>query len=349
MAEDPETIDFSSITPLPNFNVDDTPELQYRPFKEGTYHLTMALMKMPEDSWIELDRTYRTKMAMKRQSLERQRGIVTAFSPEGWEASYEALEVQVSFLVKRFPSQFSRTATGVKNHILSEEWDLRRDSTLWLKRHPTEVMGLLTLDDYVIMVPDGTYCREGMEQYRVRAGTVCFPGGWKVRDKLNLSVWELHAGKVPGYESKIALSMNRFFARLKVSDPVQRFNYHIDPSPDLCHPTSHHNTSQGPASLNELYFRVERQCLRRLPRTRGIVFQIRTYLYSVSEICGHSINSIVLQEPGKLLNEETAVRWRKSIDGLQGAIAGYKNKGAWEEAIIKALDEWLAKSGIKLE
>jgi dimethylamine monooxygenase subunit A len=209
-------------------------------------------------------------------------------------------------------------------------------------------MGLLTLDDYVIVVPDAVM-EGGQEVYRVRAGTVCFPGGWKVPDKLNLSIFELHAGKVPGYEAKIALSMNRFFARLKVEEPVQRYNYHIDPSPDLCHPTSHHNVEKGPATLNELHFRVERQCLRRLPRTRGIIFQIRTYLYPLSEMFEQTPDATKLQQPGKRLNHETASRWRKSIDHLEGEIASYKNKSVWQEAVVKALEEWFAKNTSRLD
>jgi dimethylamine monooxygenase subunit A len=333
---------------LVNFDVTEAHEMQYRPFKDAKYHLNMGLMKMPQESWIELDSTYKQKMALKRQLLTEKREILTAFAPEGWEASYEALELQVAFLVQRFPRQFSRTDVGIRNHILDEAWDLRRKSELWQKRHPTEIMGMLTLDDYVIVVPD-TAARGLSQEYRVRAGTVCFPGGWKVPDKLNLSIFELHAGKVPGYESKIALSMNRFFARMKVEEPVQRFNYHIDPSPDLCHPKSHHNVEDGPATLNELHFRVERQCLRRLPRTRGVIFQIRTYLYPLSEIFGDELGAHTLQKPSAALNEETAVRWRRSIDHLEGQMARYKNKGVWEEAVIKALEEWFAKNSVPLE
>jgi hypothetical protein len=300
----------------------------------------MAISKMPEDSWIELDNTYPTKMAMKRHILETQRDIVTAFDPIAWEASLEALQLQVQYITKRFPKLFSKTAVGVKNHILNEEWDIRPDSLLWETWRPTEVMGLLTLDDYVIMVKQKLPGQE-VPEYHVQAGTVCFPGGWKVKDKLGLSVFRLHAGKVPDYESKIALSMNRFFQRMKVRDPVQRFNYHIDPSPDLFHPTPHHNTNAEPVSLNELFFRVERQCLRRLPRSRAIVFQIRTYLYPVAEMLQATSSS--MHTPGLRVDEATARRWRSSIDNLDGPLATYKNKGVWEAAMVDALDKWLSE------
>ncbi|KAI1620190.1 hypothetical protein EDD37DRAFT_189166 [Exophiala viscosa] len=337
-----DSIDLSWVEPLSTFEIEATPEIQYRPFKDGKYHLTMGIGKMPEECWIELDDTYRTKMALKRRLLQTQRDMVTAFHPDGWEGSYEALQTQVDFITKRFPNLFSKTLVGVKNHILNEEWDIRRSSSLWETYHPTEVMGMLTLDDYVVMVKDKVAVPgEDAPQYRVKAGTVCFPGGWKVKDKLGLSVFSLHAGKVPDYETKIALSMNRFFERLKVQEPVQRFNYHLDPSPELFHPKSHHNTEAQPAQLEDLYFRVERQCLRRLPRTRAIVFQIRTYLYRLADM--FDTTPQLMKQPNLRLDEAIARRWRASIDQLDGPLAKYKNKGVWEAAVVDALEKWLSE------
>ena len=63
----------------------------------------------------------------------------------------------------------------------------------------------------------------GEDQYALRGFVLCFPSGFNTKEKFGLKLREIHA-PVPGYEEKLAFSMDRFFDRLEVGRAVKRFN-----------------------------------------------------------------------------------------------------------------------------
>jgi len=112
-------------------------------------------------------------------------------------------------------------------------------------------------------------------------------------------------------EEKLQPSPTRFFRRLSPSSPVERHNWLIQVLPPTPVPAS--ASSQVPSPLEELSWaegmfgpedmlgtaprpappeprpervrvRVERQTLRRLPRTGAIVFTIRVYLTPLADL-----------------------------------------------------------------
>lgn len=128
---------------------------------------------MPAESWIELDKTYLSRLNYKRQLFSEHRGETVVFLPGAEDASFEALGMLVDFLPKRYPAMFEKTSNGIKNLVTGEDWDLRRSSEIWTegKMHPLEVMSLLSTEDWVVMQKDP----EGGDEYHLRAGAVCFP------------------------------------------------------------------------------------------------------------------------------------------------------------------------------
>lgn len=94
---------------------------------------------------------------------------------------------------------------------------------------------------------------------------------------------------VPGYKEKIELSMDRFFARLPVGKVVKRANWAITTHSRLFVPSGNHlyegdDAVEEKVDPVECRLRSERQLLWRLPETRAIVFNFKTYLYSLDEI-----------------------------------------------------------------
>jgi alpha-1,2-mannosyltransferase len=99
---------------------------------------------------------------------------------------------------------------------------------------------------------------------------------------------------VPQYKEKLHGSLLRFFQRIKPDGPVERNNYFVQTDSSLpwsskigsedSYGIGWDNADTHP-SIDEIHFRSERQTLRRLPRTGGVLFTIRTYMLPVREIC----------------------------------------------------------------
>jgi len=110
-------------------------------------------------------------------------------------------------------------------------------------------------------------------------------------------------------EEKLQPSLTRFFRRLSPSTPIQRNNWFIHVLPPTPAPSSSPTPSQleeldwseatlGPEDMlgsgprpeppkplpERMRLRVERQTLRRLPRTGAIVFTIRVYMTPFAEL-----------------------------------------------------------------
>ena len=124
--------------------------------------------------------------------------------------------------------------------------------------------------------------------------------------------------------------MERFFLRLRVDSPVQRFNYAIDDGPELFHINSHHNITPDqlaePLTVDQLHLRVERQYLQRLPKTRALVFSIRTYVTPITEVTK---------------DRDVARALRTNVNSYTPDIAKYKNKPLWDDVLAAHLEKAL--------
>ena len=106
-------------------------------------------------------------------------------------------------------------------------------------------------------------------------------------------------------KEKLQPSLDRFFRRLSPSSPVERNNWIIQVLPPTAAPTpfpleelAWAEGTYGPEDMfgtgprpmppnplpERMRLRVERQTLRRLPRTGAIVFTIRVYLTPLTEL-----------------------------------------------------------------
>jgi hypothetical protein len=83
-------------------------------------------------------------------------------------------------------------------------------------------------------------------------------------------------------------------------------------------------TAEKNKAIEHHYFRSERQTLRRLPRSGGVVFTIRTYFHPITEICEEPY------VPGRLAS---AVRsWGDDV-------SKYKGKDRYQEVLLEYLDQ----------
>jgi Haem-dependent oxidative N-demethylase, alpha subunit-like len=109
---------------------------------------------------------------------------------------------------------------------------------------------------------------------------LCFPAHWRLADKLGRPLEAIH-GPVSGFGERLAAPVDRFFARIQVERPVWRVNWSLVDTPTLFLPPEHRGHPK-PVSAErageQLWLRVERQTLRRLPLSGDVVFGIHTHV-----------------------------------------------------------------------
>lgn len=140
--------------------------------------------------------------------------------------------------------------------------------------------------------------------------------------------------------------MMNFFRRLSASDLVARNNYFLQVDDDLAwshsigsedSPDISWNTAQKNKAIQHHYFRSERQTLRRLPKSGGVVFTIRTYFHPVTEISSEPY------VPGRLAS---AVRsWGEDV-------SRYKGRERYGDVLLEYLDqthEEQVRSGLEVD
>ena len=170
-------------------------------------------------------------------------------------------------------------------------------------------------------------------QYYFLAGSILLPGFWRLEDKFGMPLSEIHSsGNVPGFKTKLEKGMTNFFRRVQPDSPVLRHNYFVQVDDHLPWSRSIGDedsddvgwfAAEKDRALEHHWFRSERQSLRRLPRTGGVVFTIRTYFHKVTEVA---------EEPGVPGRLASAVRnWGDDV-------ARYKGREKYQDVLLEYLD-----------
>ncbi|CAH0023835.1 unnamed protein product [Clonostachys rhizophaga] len=309
----------------PNWDIKDTKPLPYRAFRYGPkYHVTMGLRTIHPTEWIELDSDFPKYHADKAVRIKERGSKCVETHPDAFPAAIELLEELVNYLPDRYPSLYERTATGIKNKWSGEDINIVERP---LAEDPMALCARLVQDDLAIMIeqPDG--------QYRLLAGAILLAGFWRFSDKFGMTLSDIHtSGDVPHFKEKLESGMMKFFRRLKCDDFYSRNNYfmQVDDSLSWSHsigdedsPGISWSTAEKNKAIDHHWFRSERQTLRRLPKSGGVVFTIRTYFLPVTELVSEDY------VPGRLAS---AVRsWDDSV-------ARYKGRERYGEVLLEYLD-----------
>ncbi|KAK6198880.1 uncharacterized protein RJT21DRAFT_122536 [Scheffersomyces amazonensis] len=310
--------DYNFKTPTPtefkNWDIKLTKPIPYRAFKHK-YHITMGIRSMDWNSWVELDNQWEKYHNDKLNRLQERGTECYNTSEKAWEAGWELLAELKTYLSIRYPTLFVETDIGLNNLVTGEKFDFRRrEKTGAEEDDPCLIAGKLLQDDIAIMIEhdDGNYSLEG--------GSILLAGFWRLKDKFQMKLNEIHtSGDVPHYESKLQNGMTKFFQRLTCDKPVVRNNYFIQTDDNLGWSHSIGNeddevvgwyTAKIAKDVQNLYFRSERQSLRRLPISGAVIFTIRTYFIPVVELC---------QEPyipRRLLNGIAS--WNSEVEEYKG-------------------------------
>ncbi|KAH8880462.1 hypothetical protein GQ53DRAFT_755027 [Thozetella sp. PMI_491] len=334
----PSDFKFPTPEPYPDWSVADTKPLPYRPFRYGPkYNVTMGLRSTPHTDWIELDNHFPRFHADKAQRILERGSRCCQTHPEAYPAAIELLEDLTDYLPARYPTLYRRTAVGLDNLWSGESFNIVERP---LAEDPMQICARLVQDDLAIMIEraDGVYY--------LLAGAILLPGFWRLEDKYQMPLSEIHtSGNVPQFREKLERGMLNLFKRLKPEEMVARNNYFFQVDDELAWSSSigsedstevGWDTAEIGTVVDKFYFRSERQTLRRLPKTGGVVFTIRTYFHPVTEIAEEDY------VPGRLAS---AVRsWGDDV-------SRYKGKERYQGALLAYLDqkhEAQVKNGLDL-
>ncbi|KAI9847638.1 MAG: mannosyltransferase [Sclerophora amabilis] len=311
--------------PYPDWDVHTTKPLPYRPFRNGPFYITMGLRTMKWDEWIELDNHYLKYHADKARRIEERGAKCCKTAPDGYDGALELLEEFCDYLPQRYPTLYEKTPVGMNNLVTHEKFDITARP---LAEDPMAMASRMVQDDLAIMFekPDG--------QYYLLAGAILLAGFWRLEDKFGMPLSEIHtSGDVPGFKEKLEKGMMNFFRRVKPDAPVLRNNYFLQVDDELAWSSSIGNEDDEGASWNTAeknkavehhWFRTERQSLRRLPRSGGVVFTIRTYFHPITEIAQEPY------VPGRLAS---------AIRSWGDDVARYKGRERYQDTMLEYLDK----------
>ncbi|RMZ75362.1 hypothetical protein DV738_g5524, partial [Chaetothyriales sp. CBS 135597] len=322
--------DYSKLSGIPppeayrQFDIDKALPRPYRPFR-WSYHQTMSLIKMEPDWWLELENTYRPRIAQRKQLYEQYGESVLQYLPGSELACKELMEMCMQFLCTRYPHYFSLAddKKTFENKILGSTEDIT-------SKHPLLVLLDHVPEDFAIMLrnPETGY-------YQFRAGVICSAIGWNLGAKINQQLHEIHA-PVPHYKEKMQFSMDRFFAKMPTDKAIQRGSWGLEvDQPLYVPPGDPHDLDRGCQSAEltaaRCHLRVDWQTLRRLPLSASVVFNFKAVFTPIEEFRDEPyIPSLIL----KVLNE--------------GNEALIKYKNTWHvEHVVKPLLEQYKREQIE--
>ncbi len=243
-----------------------------RPFSIGLKPLDLA-------DWTEPGESLESHLAEKDRLFDADYGTVFRQAGESAAAQQEVLDLLGEHLCEMHPGNYRRR--GATMEIGRAGRKVRLDDAT---RPPLERAARLVAEDLVVM-------QRHEDGWRLTAAALTFPSSWSLAEKFGHPLDEIHR-HVPdfGPGTRNATLIGRIFDNLLVERPVWRLNWSVYPDAELFHPKGKAERAErfvpavGPY---DTFIRVERQTLRKLPRTQAILFTIRIHVDPLAAIAAH--------------------------------------------------------------
>ena len=245
-------------------------------------------------NWLLRDSEFDLTVQLKKKLLAARRNEVVGLQPGGDEVAQEAAQLVSAW-------------AGVE--LASSGIDALVEASL------------LVADDLAVLQPVKSH--DGSEQLLLNAAVVCCPSRWMLSEKMGHNMLAIHE-PVAKYADHVGAAVDTYFERLTVEKPVWRSNWIIQDHPALFQP----QIPSGPLvkTPDELWIRMERQTLRRLPKTGGILFTIRGYQQPLPEYLSRS----------KQIAQDTRIL----VERLPEDVAQYKSVLKYRPAILNWINQF---------
>ncbi|MFM8721689.1 MAG: heme-dependent oxidative N-demethylase family protein [Acidimicrobiaceae bacterium] len=245
-------------------------------------------------NWLLRDAEFDLTLQLKEKLLATRRNEVVGWQPGGDEVAQEAAQL---------------VGEWVSVELKSSGIDALVEASL------------LVADDLAVLQP--VKSQDGSEQLLLNAAVVCCPSRWMLSEKMGHNMLAIHE-PVAKYADHVGAAVDTYFQRLTVEKPVWRSNWIIQDHPALFQP----QIPSGPLvkTPDELWIRMERQTLRRLPKTGGILFTIRGYQQPLPEYLSRS--------------KQIAQNTRTLVERLPEDVAQYKSVLKYRPAIMNWINQF---------
>lgn len=293
--------------------------MTYFPVDARGIKMNVGLRTLDLAQWFEFDDARRDELLDKLELLAQRRADVLAMHASGIAPAFEMWELAVDNL-DEFHSERFEVASNHLGQRTVFDTEIQQSVSLVDFVNPLEALARLLQEDICIMVRN--------ESGWVLAGAVlCAPSRWRLLEKMGKTMLGIH-DPVPGYAREIGEAVDFTMDRMSVERPVYRFNWTLVDDAALFQPDVRLREDLSEDNVaDEVFFRVERQTLRRLPSTDAIIFTIRSYVHPVRQIV-----DTVPDSAGKLLI---------ALENAHPEDIAYKN---WHK-ISPLLTQWLKNQG----
>ena len=243
----------------------------HTPFDGSSKPFTIGLKPLDPAEWIEVDDQLRAYLDEKDRVAQQAPDQVFAAEPGSFDAQREVLDMLAAHLPARFPDIYLPAGMAIDIAPAFRRVDLLSPLP------PLLGAASLVQEDLVIM-------QKGDDSWRLTAASLSFPSSWHLREKFGKPLHEVHA-PVPafGKGTRNAGLIERIFDNLRPEQPVIRWNWSIHDDDALFHPPAGRPYDFGRGA----FLRLERQTLRKLPRTGAILFTIRIHLNPLEIFANH--------------------------------------------------------------
>ncbi|RVT41120.1 heme-dependent oxidative N-demethylase family protein [Sphingobium algorifonticola] len=175
---------------------------------------------------------------------------------------------------------------------------------------------MATYEDLLILLP-----RDGV--HVLVAGALAFPTDWHLDRKIGHPLAAIHA-PIPTYAEKLSPAVDHVFATLTPERMLLRTNWNVLETDDLRYLPDRPAIDRFDNVTNDnagdtLYVRVERQTLRRLPRSGAAVFTIGVYIEPLRALTPALVQD--LSQAVHSVPQEEAIR--RGTPGYRDALAAY--------------------------
>lgn len=223
-----------------------------------------GVLPVEGDDWLRVDDAFAGQMAERDRLFAFNPGGVHALMDRGREAAQELFETVLARLC-RMPGYQVGPASVLRPDGVEVPLD---------PDQPLRTLGRLVQEDLCLMEREG-------DEHLLTGAALCFPASWSLAEKIGRPLTGIHT-PVPSYDPDIARRVQRMFDAIRVDQPLWRMNALVYADPTLHQPRREADPRTDRRGGG--YVRAERQVFLRLPRTRGVVFSIHTYVVRIETL-----------------------------------------------------------------